>query len=358
MDDVRASLPDRAESAADAPPQRGKARAFLGLFGVLALLGGAVLYLWLAGRGVESTDDAFIDGHVSQVAAQIGGRVVAIAVQDNEVVRAGQELVRIDGSDEQARLEQALAGQAQAAAQLEQARATLAVRRADLGQADATVRVTEADLVQARQDLARYRAINPRAITRQVLDNATATSRAAEARLEANRQAAAGMHAQLAVAAAQVRAAEAAVQTAESNVALARLQLSYTHVVAPAPGRVTRRTVELGNYINPGQALLAIVQPDLWVTANFKETQLERIRPGQHARIRIDAFPGEPLDGHVDSLQAGTGSVFAALPSENATGNFVKVVQRLPVKIVFDGDAAARLPLAPGMSVVPRIEVH
>jgi membrane fusion protein (multidrug efflux system) len=116
--------------------------------------------------------------------------------------------------------------------------------------------------------------------------------------------------------------------------------------------------VEVGNYVNPGQALLSIVQPGMWVTANFKETQLGQIRPGQKAKIHVDAFPDANLDGHVESLQAGTGSVFSALPAENATGNYVKIVQRLPVKIVFDGDAAQRLPLAPGMSVAPRVDVR
>jgi membrane fusion protein (multidrug efflux system) len=358
MDDVRSPPPTRADAAAaDAPPRRGKFGAFLALFIVLGLLGSGGVYLWLQGVGIESTDDAFVDGDISQVAAQISGRVVAIAVRDNQLVAAGQELITIDPRDAQARLDQAAAGRAQAVAQLEQARAALAVRRTDLGQADATVRVAEADLQQARQDLARYRAINPRAITRQLLDNATATTRSAEAKLDANRQAAAGMHAQLAAAAAQVQERQAALQTADANLALAQLQLSYTHVLAPAAGRVTRRTVELGNYVNPGEALLAIVQPGLWVTANFKETQLGRIRPGQPVQLRIDAFPDARLTGHVDSLQAGTGSAFSTLPAENATGNYVKVVQRLPVKIVFDGAAASQLPLAPGMSVLPRVDV-
>ncbi len=126
-------------------------------------------------------------------------------------------------------------------------------------------------------------------------------------------------------------------------------------MVAPAPGYVTRRTVELGNYVSPGQALLAIVQPGLWVTANFKETQLTHMRPGQQVRIYVDTFPDVKLTGHVDSLQNGTGAVFSALPTENATGNYVKVVQRLPVKILLD--STANLPLAPGMSVTARVEL-
>jgi membrane fusion protein (multidrug efflux system) len=232
------------------------------------------------------------------------------------------------------------------------------VRHADVGQAEANIHVAEADLTQTQQDLTRYRSINPNAITRQQLDNATAAQRSAQARLEANRQAAESLRAQLAVAEAQVVAAEAVLKTDDANVEGEQLQLSYTQVVAPAAGRVTRRTVELGNYVNAGQPLLAVVQPGLWVTANFKETQLTKMRPGQHVRIYVDAFPDASLDGHVDSLQSGTGSVFTALPVENATGNYVKVVQRLPVKILFDGDEAGKLLLAPGMSVVPRVYLH
>jgi membrane fusion protein (multidrug efflux system) len=250
-----------------------------------------------------------------------------------------------------------LAQQAQALAQRDQARATLAIRQADLGQAAATVHVAEADLTQAKQDFDRYRAINPRAITRQLIDSSAASLRGAQARLEANRQAVTGMRAQVAAATAALAAATAAMQSADADVANARLQLSYTSVVAPAPGRITRRTVELGNTISVGQPLLAIVQPGMWVTANFKETQLDRMRPGQKVKIHIDAFPEADLDGHVDSLQAGTGSVFSSLPAENATGNYVKVIQRVPVKILFDGDAASHLPLVPGMSVTPRVDV-
>jgi membrane fusion protein (multidrug efflux system) len=358
MDDVRQPDPPSRDSVQDLPPKRGKRTAFIVLFLVLGGLAVAGVLTWLNARNYESTDDAFIDGHVSQVAPQIGGRVQALLVRDNQMVSAGQTLVTIDPRDMQVRVDQAVAQRAQAAAQLAQSRATLAIRRADLGQAEAQVKVGEADLFQATQDFARYRAINPHAVTRQQLDNADAAARGARAKLDANRQAVAGMQAQITAAAASVDAAQASLATADADLANARLQLSYTRIVAPTAGRVTRRTVELGNYISPGQALLAIVQPGLWVTANFKETQLTHMRPGQHVKIYVDAFPGAKLTGHVDSLQSGTGSVFSALPVENATGNYVKVVQRLPVKILFDGDEAASLPLAPGMSVVPTVTVR
>jgi len=357
MDDARHVNPVEVADV-DAPPRRGKAAAFFALGIAIALLGGGGALYWLSVRGTESTDDAFIDGHVSQVAPQVAGRVIALLVDDNQTVAPGQVLLRIDPRDFQVRLDQAQAQRGQAAAALAQARATLGVRRADVGQSEANIHVAEADLFQTQQDLARYRAIDPHAITRQQLDNATAAQRSAEARLEAARHATDSLRAQLAVAEAQVTEAEAALRTDDANVAGAQLQLSYTELAAPAPGRITRRTVELGNYVNPGQALLAIVQPGLWVTANFKETQLTGMRPGQRVRIRVDAFPNAALAGHVDSLQAGTGSVFSALPTENATGNYVKVVQRLPVKILFDGTAGENLKLAPGMSVFARVDLR
>ena len=359
MDAAPADFKDesRDASTADPPPKRGKRGVFVILALILiGLIVAGVLY-YLDARHYESTDDAFIDAHTSQVSPQIGGRVTAILVRDNQLVTAGQKLIQIDPRDMAVRLLEAQAQQAQTAANLAQVRASLAVRQSDLGQAEANIRVAEADLSQTQQDLARYRAINPRAITRQQLDNASAAMRAAAARRDANRQAAAGMRAQIDVARAQIGAAEASLAVDAAHVADARLQLSYTTVVAPAPGRVTRRTVELGNYINPGQAILAVVQPGVWVTANFKETQLTDMRPGQHVRVSVDAFTKHDLAAHVDSLQSGTGAIFSALPVENATGNYVKVTQRLPVKIVFDDDVSG-MALAPGMSVTPRVTVR
>ena len=325
---------------------------------VLLVVGGGVAY-WSSARHYQNTDDAFIDAHISQVSAQISGRVIRLLVDDNQVVKAGQELVTIDPRDAQVRLDQMLGQRDQAAAQLEQARATLPIRQADLDQAGANIRVSQADRMQSQRDLSRYTAINPRAISAQTIDQARASNSSTQAKLEAVRHAEAGMRAQLAAARTQVDAAAAALRTAESNVDNARLQLSYTHVTAPANGRIARRTVEVGNYVNQGQSLLAVVQPNCWVTANLKESQLSRLRPGQPVSVTVDAFDEHPLAAHVDSLQSGTGSVFSSLPAENATGNYVKIVQRLPVKIVFDDpDACIKTALAPGMSVEPRITVR
>ncbi len=330
----------------------------VGLLVLAALVTAGVLY-YLHARHYETTDDAFIDGNISQIATQVAGRVTRIAFEDNQTVTAGQLLVELDPRDYAVKLEQARAQRVQAAAQLDQARAQVGLQQANLEQAGANARVSEADLGQAQADLARYRAIDPKAISRQQLDTAGATTKSAGARLEASRQAIQASRAQLEAQRAAAAAAAAAVAQADVAVANAQLQLSYTSIAAPADGRVTKRTVGLGNYVSPGQSMLAVVQNDLWITANFKETQLADMRQGQEVRVRVDACPGQDLAARVDSFQAGSGSVFSSLPAENATGNYVKVVQRLPVRLRFvDRDAAARCRLSPGLSVAPRVTVR
>jgi membrane fusion protein (multidrug efflux system) len=284
--------------------------------------------------------------------------VTELLFDDNQHVAAGQVLLRIDPRDLQARLDQAQAQQASAQAQLEQAHAQVAVQQANLDQARANVAVTDADLLQARQDFDRFRGIDPRAVTRQQIDSATAGFHAAEAKLQANRQMVAGAQAQVHAAEAQVAAAEASVRQAASATEAARLQLSYCTITAPVSGIATHRTVDPGSYVNPGQAMFALVEDGRWVTANFKETQLEAMRPGQDVQIAVDAVRGIAFRGRLDSFQAGTGSAFSSLPAENATGNYVKILQRLPVKIVFDDDRVNDYVLAPGMSVVPSVRVR
>ena len=327
---------------------------------MLATLVTAGVLYWLHSRHFETTDDAFIDGNISQVSARIAGRVTRIAFQDNQEVKAGQVLVELDPRDYQVKLDQVISQRAQAQAQAGQARAQLGLQQANLDQAQANVRVTEADLGQAQADLARYRAIDPKAITRQQLDNQAASTKSAAAKLDANRQAVSGARAQIEAQRAAVAAQDAAVVQAGVAVHNAELQLSYSTIIAPADGQVTRRTVELGNYVNPGQALLAVVQDAMWVTANFKETQLAAMKEGQYVRVRVDACPDVDLDAKVNSFQGGSGQIFSSLPAENATGNFVKVVQRLPVRILFDDPIKARdrCRMAPGMSVAPRVTVR
>jgi membrane fusion protein (multidrug efflux system) len=324
---------------------------------LLALLVGGTLY-WLDARHFETTDDASVDAYTTQIAPRVAGQVTKLLFADNQHVLAGQLLVLIDPNDFQVKLDQAKAQQTSAEATLQQAQAQVLVQQSNVDQASANVRVAEADLLQARQDYDRFHTINPNAVTRQQIEAATATFHSAQAKLDASRQTVGGAQAQVHAAQAQVLAAQASLKQAEANTRAAELQLSYCSIVAPVAGIVTHRTVDAGNYVSSGQPLFALVQDDRWVTANFKETQLADIRPGQDVDVSIDAVPSLVFHGKVDSFQAGTGTAFSTLPAENATGNYVKIVQRLPVKIVFDDQRVKDYPLAPGMSVTPRVRVR
>ncbi len=339
-------------------PASGGRKWLLIVIGVLVLIGlivAGTLY-WVEARRFVSTDDAFIDGHNAVIAPQIAGRVMKVTIEDNQMVEANQLLVVLDGRDYQVKLDQAITQKAQNVAQVDQARAQALLQQAQIDQSAAQIRVSEAELVQAQQDYNRFRAIDPKAITRQQLDNAQATLRTTQAKMDANRAALAGAQAQLVGQKAQIASAEAAVSGADVAIRNAELQLSYAEIRAPEAGRVTRRTVEAGNYVTPGQMMLGLVRPGMWVTANFKETQLARMQVGQAVDVSVDALPDKVFHGHIESFQAGSGSVFSALPAENATGNYVKVVQRIPVKIVLDDARDPKLSL--GMSVSPSVTVR
>jgi membrane fusion protein (multidrug efflux system) len=232
-----------------------------------------------------------------------------------------------------------------------------------VAQAEADVISAQANAAQAQSDLDRYlnvQKVDPRAVSKQVVDQATATARTTAAQLDANKQKQGATEAQVKVAQAQIVAAQAAIDKARADVENARLQLSYTKILAAEDGQVTNRSVEVGNYITPGQALMSLVPFNLnnmWVNANFKETQLKKMRVGQSVKIHIDAYDID-VPGHVQSVQAGTGAAFSLLPPENATGNYVKVVQRVPVRIDFTNpNQISNHLLRPGMSVEPKIRV-
>jgi len=349
--DTRARAPSRAWY------RRRPWLAALGAVAALVIIGIGVLW-WLDASKYASTSDARIAGYVVQMAPQVSGRVTKLLFADNEHVAAGQVLLEIDPRDYQARLDQALAQAGTAQSQVAQARAQLLVRQADLDQARANVTVAEADLAQAQKDYDRFRRINPAAVSQQQRDQADTALRSATAKVASAKQAVEGARAQIETAKAQVTSAEAGVKQAEATVASARLQLSYTTLAAPVAGRVAHRTVDVGDVVQPGQALFALVQDELWVEADFKETELAGMRPGQPATITVDSVPGTTFHGRVDSFQPGTGAQFSALPAENATGNWVKVVQRVPVKIVFDGTEYQKHFLAPGMSAEPSVRLR
>ena len=325
-----------------------------------AILAAAIvagLLYWLHARQFASTDDSYVQAYITQVSSQVGGRVIKLGVDDFQAVKQGQVLVLLDPRDYQVRLDQAKAQRAQTAAQLDQAVAGVAQLQAAVDQAQANVRMAQADLFQAQADSNRYRSVDPKAVSRQQVDTATASTRSAQAKVDANRQAVVAAQANVEAQKAQVEAAQASLKAADVAVANADLQLSYTTITAPRDGQTAKRTVNLGDYVQPGQSLLAVVGDDRWIVANYKETQLAGMRVGQRVTMSVDACPDHELTGRVDSFQPGSGSVFSSLPAENATGNFVKVVQRVPVKITIRREDAARCRLSPGMSVVPSVKV-
>jgi membrane fusion protein (multidrug efflux system) len=356
------SAADRSALSEPSPPApRGRSGRLILLGGALvALVAGGTYYL--ATRYQESTDDAFTDGRAITISPKVSGYVLDLAVDDNQFVKAGQLLVGIDPRDYQIARDRAQASLGLARAQLETARLNARVVRttapADRDSAEAVRQSAVASLAKAEADFKRQQQVDRRATTEQDVDAASAAERSARASLNdasARLQKAALVTENVATADAQVAQAEAQVKQAEADLAQAELNLSYTRIVAPQDGWVTKRAVEQGNYVQVGQSLMSVVSPDIWITANFKESQLRDMRPGQKVSIAVDAYPQLHLKGRVDTVQMGSGSRFAAFPTENATGNYIKIVQRVPVKIVITDGLDPKIPLPLGLSVVPTV---
>jgi len=341
----------------DRPPfyKRPIPMIIVGVIALVAITAG--VFWWLHARKFEKTDDAFITGHIVRVASRVSGQALKVMVDDNQVVHRGDVLVRIDPRDFQARVEQARADLRSAQGRVAEAQSAVATAQAQVGQAQAAETSAGTEAERADADLKRYEALDARAVSRQQLDAARATARTARANVESARKKTAAALAQVESAKAQVTTAQAAVGEAQAALDQANLYLDYTKIVAPEGGRITNKTVEAGAYVQTGQPLFSIVPGDVWVVANYKETQITDMRPGQAVAIEVDAYPHTEFRGHVDSFQTGTGAAFSLLPPENATGNYVKVVQRVPVKIVFDEAPDDRYLLAPGMSVTPKVRV-
>jgi membrane fusion protein, multidrug efflux system len=370
-------------------PRGGRARWAVVAVAVLLIVGG--VFFWMSRRGRVSTDDAQIDGHILPLSARVGGTVQEVHAQDNEYVPAGTVLVQIDPTDYKVALDRAEAELAAATSSASAARTSVPVANtttsgqvrtaqsdvasagARVHTAQARVREAEAKLAKAAQDLERMdKLVAKDEVSRQEHDaaaEAAATARAErDAAVAQAREADAGVNGaqarlseagtgpeQVSIMRSRAREAEAKVQQAKAAVDRARLDLEHTTVKAPVSGVVSKKTVEVGQVIQPGQPLLAVVPlEDIWVTANFKENELRDLRPGQRADVRVDAY-GRTYQGKVDSIAAATGAKFSLLPPENATGNFVKVVQRVPVKIVFERGQDPEHLLRPGMSVVPTV---
>jgi membrane fusion protein (multidrug efflux system) len=331
---------------------------------VVIAIGAGIVY-WLMTRGQESTDDAYTDGNAIAFAAKVSGYVTQLNINDNIFVHTGDLLLKIDPRDYIAARDQARAALSLARSQLSSARVDLEITRirapATLLQAQAQLSQARANQSQARRDYNRLRAVDPRATTQTNIDQATAqlaTNQAQVKTAEAQVQIADLVNQTIQAAEDTVTQRKAQVEQAEANLAAAEVNLSYTELRAPQDGTITRRNVDMGTFLQAGQQVFYIVTPQVWVTANFKETQLADVRPGQQVSMEVDAYPNLRLRGHVDSIQQGSGARFSAFPAENATGNFVKIVRRVPVKIVIDSglDNDHGLPL--GISVTPTVTVR
>jgi membrane fusion protein (multidrug efflux system) len=410
-----------AEESDVVPPARSKRWQYIGIAVAVVIIIGAIV--WWRARGHESTDDAQVDGHITQIAPRVGGTVIKVAVENNQKVTAGSLLIQLDPRDYQVAVDRAKAeladAQANAAAArtgvpvaqvetragvttasggVEEAEAAVAAAeqqieaaRANLVAAQAREREKEATAAKAQRDADRLKGLVEKdEVSQQQYDAAVAAGTAARASADAAKSDAAAAQSavtiaeqrarqargtaaqaqanlstaktapqQLEITQAKAAAADARVKQAQAALAQAELNLEYTVVKAPADGVVSRKTVELGQVLQPGQPILALVALEgVWITANFKETQLAQMREGQSATVEVDALGGKEFKGRIESIAAATGAKFSLLPPENASGNYVKVVQRIPVKIVLEpGQDPDRL-LRPGMSVTPTVYVR
>ena len=322
----------------------------------IAALVGVVLW-WLHARHFETTDDAFIDTRVVPISAQVAGAIIDVPVTDNQLVSAGTPLLRIDRRDYQAALDQAQAKLDEAQASVANFDAQINAQSSTIDQAQKQVTSAQAALTFSREQQRRAQELLARGAGTEQSAQQTASDltqkQAAVAAAQASETVA---QKQLAVLKSQRQGAVAQVEEARANLMQARTNLDRTVIRAPEEGRVAKLTAAKGAYAQVGQAQMMFVPRQVWVTANFKETQLTDMRPGQPVDISIDAYPDKTFRGHVDSVQPGSGTVFSLLPAENATGNFVKVVQRVPVKIAFDKPPDVYL--GPGMSVEPSVRVR
>jgi membrane fusion protein, multidrug efflux system len=358
--------PDIENKSGDEPKQsvsfgtRVREHWVLATVGVCLLVAAAIggLAYWLAVRDYESTDDAFVAARSFSVAPKVGGYVVAVPVTDNQHVNVGDLLARIDDRDYKIAVDQAQAQVAAAQANISNIEAQLDSQREQIAQAKAQLQQAEAQLTFAQQEEVRAQDL--------VQKGAGTVQRAQQTRSDLDAQQANNARAKTVVTSAelgiktlqaQLESAHASLEQAQAQLDQAKLNLQYTNVTAAQSGRVAKLTGAAGTFATAGQSLMMFVPDDVWVVANYKETQLRYMRPGQPVEFRIDAYPDRKLTGHVASVQPGSGTAFSLLPAENATGNYVKVVQRVPVKIIVD-NWPSDVAIGPGMSVVPWTKVR
>jgi len=338
-------------------------RKFVVLGVLLLVLAGASIFgyrWWTVGRFFETTDDAYVRSDISIVSPKVEGYVADVRVIENQQVKAGDVLVVIDPRDYQARAAQSEATVAAEKATIQTIDSRLTLQQSMIAQAQATVQSAEADLHRAQQDFDRYRnLLRDDYASRQRYETAEADARKGEAALAKARAALSAEQNQLGVLQAQRKEEEAKLQQSQASLDLARINLADTVIKAPVDGIVGNKGVQLGQYVKGGTQLLAVVPlPSVYVTANFKETQLTHMRPGQSVEIAVDAFPDHRIGGRVESFAPASGAMFSILPPENATGNFTKIVQRVPVRIAVPLDGPLTGLLRPGLSVVVSVDTR
>ena len=353
-----------ASSAAPGAPSSW-GRFVIPLLAVLAAIGFIVLATlrwdaWVGSAAIQTTNDAYIKADLTQLSSRVSGEVLIVAVNDFQRVKAGDLLIQIDPADYQAQVAQAEAGVVGAQAAFDNLANQIELQYATIAQAEAQQASAVAQETEARQEQERQQSLTQtQAGTRQRLEQATAAYAGAQANVQASRAQIAAQRHQLEVLSGTKQQRAADLQGAKAMLTAAKLRLGYTKIVAPFDGVVGQRQVQAGDYVNIGSNLIAVVPlPNVYVIANYKETQLTRVRPGQPVDITVDTFSGQKLHGRVGRVAPASGSQFALLPPDNATGNFTKVVQRVPVRIEFDKDQPLLEQLLPGMSVVTRIHTN
>jgi membrane fusion protein (multidrug efflux system) len=339
-------------------PRRRRRLLALGALAVLVAAGWFGYRYWTVGRFIASTDDAYVGGNVTPISPHVAGYVGGILVADNHFVRAGQPIVTLEGHVFRAALDRAAAVVSERTAALAQLRAQVTYQHAMISAAVADLAAKRADAHYAANDAVRYQVLaRSEAGTQQNAQKAQAATLAARADVDASDAAVTAATQQLAVLATRIAAAKAAIVAARADLKIAQLDVGYTIIRAPIDGYIGNRAVQVGAYVTAGSYLLSIVPArGLWVDANFKEDDLAHMRPGEPARIVADVLPDRVFHGHVVSLAPASGAVFSVIPAQNATGNFTKIVQRVPIRIALDGRDAALGLLRPGLSVTVSVD--
>jgi membrane fusion protein (multidrug efflux system) len=360
---ISAVPPAAAPAAPAAPAAQGPNRRVLIVAAIVALaaigIGGR---MWYRSHYYVETDNAYVAGHVTPVSSRIAGVVTKVLIEDNQLVKEGDVIAELDPFDQGVRVEQIQAQIASAKQQVVQADAQIVQVQAQASAAAAQVAQSQAQLVRANQDAERFGQLynsQMKAVSKSELDAAVAARASAVADVAARKDSTSAAKAQIESAKSAREVAQAQVGVLQVQLKDAQQQLAYNKILAPVSGRIGKRTIEVGQRVQPGQQLTAIVQENVWLTANFKETQLAELKPGQEVKVSVDALPGKDLIGKVDSFSPASGAQFALLPADNATGNFTKIVQRVPVKITFKPEDVKALSgrLVPGMSAIAEVSL-